>query len=241
MRNFLFKLKSDLTQLLAYPNVRLADDFRVDYDKYWKKRRKGSTAALSRWQKQRADLILKTIERGSTVMDIGSGDGALLKYLIDRGGVTGIAVDMSQPMLDQAKMLGIQTRLVDLRDELSLANLPEADYILGLEILEHMPEPEVLVMNLKGKARKGMIFSFPNTGYYAHRLRLLLGKFPLQWALYPGEHLRFWTVSDAKWWVRSLGFTFFQVRVYEGLPVLNRLLPSLFGQGIIVNLYVKEE
>jgi methionine biosynthesis protein MetW len=240
LKQFLYKLKEDLKSLGKYPDVRLSDGFRVDYDKYWRKRRKGDIAVLSSWQRQRADHILRMIEEGSRVMDIGCGDGALLKYLIDKGGITGIGVDMSQPILEQTKALGIETHLIDLRDERSLTNLPEVDYILGLEILEHMPESEVLIMNLKLKARKGMIFSFPNTGYYLHRIRLLSGKFPLQWIVHPGEHLRYWTVSDVKWWIKSLGFVLDRTILYEGLPLLNKIFPSLFGQGIIIKIHERK-
>lgn len=238
MKKFLYKLKEDLKLLRVYPDADLATDFRVDYDKYWKKRRKGSSSALSSWQRQRADYILSMINKGDRVMDIGSGDGALLRYLVDKGGVHGVAVDMSQQMLDRAKAIGLETHLVDLRDENSLRLLPEVDYVLGLEILEHMPEPEVLVMNMKQKARKGLIFSFPNTGYYIHRIRLLFGRFPLQWVMYPGEHLRFWTVNDVVWWVGSLGFRLDRLVLYEGIPLLNQIFPRLFSQGIII--YISE-
>ena len=79
-----------------------------------------------------------------------------------------------------------------------------------------------------------MIFSFPNSGYYAHRLRFLFGRFPLQWVVHPGEHLRFWTVKDVNSWVNALKMNFIKLIVYEGVPVLNKIWPSMFGQGIII-------
>ncbi len=241
IKNFLFKLKEDLKTVFRYPAVDLSNDYRVDYDKYWSKRRKGNISALSSWQKQRADHILNMIKPGTTVMDIGCGDGALLKYLMDQKQVKGIGIDMSAPILEKAKELNIETHLVDLRNEDSVKSLPEVDYILGLEILEHMPEPEVLIMNLKDKARMSMIFSFPNTGYYTYRLRMLLGRFPLQWLLYPGEHLRFWTVTDVKWWLKSLGFVCQKIVLYEGVPGLKNIFPSVFGQGIIIQIHDRKE
>lgn len=236
IKYFLFKLKQDLKQLFIYPEVLLGEGPTVDYSKYWEKRRKGKTATLSLWQKQRADNILRMVERGSVIMDIGCGDGALLKYLMDNGEVKGIGVDIIQSELNKAKELGIETYLVDLRNKKDVDFLPQVDYIMGLEILEHIPEPEVIVMNFEGKAKKGMIFSFPNTGYYLHRLRLLFGSFPLQWITHPGEHLRFWTVRDVRWWVKSLGFNLKNLIVYEGLPYFNKIIPSLFAQGIIIHI-----
>ena len=169
-------------------------------------------------------------------MDVGCGDGALLKFLMDKSSVTGIGVDMNDSILENAKSLGLKTIQCDITHIESLSVLPEVDYIIGLEILEHMHNPEEFIMKILPKARKGMIFSFPNTGYYAHRLRLLFGSFPLQWILHPSEHLRYWTVRDVRWWVNSLNLKLNNLILYQGIPTLNKIFPSLFGKGIIIHI-----
>ncbi|MHB1330560.1 MAG: class I SAM-dependent methyltransferase [Minisyncoccota bacterium] len=238
MKNFLYKIKLDLKQIFSYPESLLKDHPTVDYDYYWEKRGRRGVSKLSSWQKQRADQVIKLVSRGDVVLDIGCGDGAVLKYINDKTDTKGIGADMSDAVLGAARKLGIDTRKVDIRDLKSIDSLPEVDFIIGFEILEHLPEPETLVLSLHKKARKGLLFSFPNTGYYAHRLRLLFGRFPLQWVVHPSEHLRFWTVADAKHWLSSLGLSLDRVILYEGLPTLNKIIPSLFAQGIIV--YIKK-
>src|SRR3989344_4802178 len=207
IKDFLFKLKTDLKSLRRYPKTDLALDPKPNYEKYWAIRRGVNyRPVLSIWQKQRANFLLKMIEPGSTVIDLGCGDGLILKYLIERINIKAIGVDFSAPVISAANKEGIEIIEGDVSDINFLKSLPSGDYCIGLEILEHMAYPEEIVLTMSEKTEKAMIFSFPNTGYYLHRLRLLIGRFPLQWIVHPGEHLRYWTVRDVKDWVRSLGF-----------------------------------
>jgi methionine biosynthesis protein MetW len=239
-KNFLYKIKEDIKSFFMYPEIDLKSNHKVDYGLYWSKRRDGKTkATLSSWQKQRADYISEMIDGGSVVMDLGCGDGSLLKYLIEKKSVSGVGVDIDDTSLKTAQGQNIDTIKMNLSNLDKVGTLPEVDYILGLEIIEHLPNTEEFVHSIKDKAKKGLIFSFPNTGYYAHRLRLLFGRFPLQWVVHPGEHLRFWTVKDVKWWVNNLGFKLDKMVIYEGVPFLKKIIPSIFGQGIIIKISPK--
>jgi methionine biosynthesis protein MetW len=238
IKDFLFKLKEDLKRLFLYPDADLEKKYNVDYDAYWAKRdmNRGERPILRSWPRQRAEFLSKLIEPGSTVLDIGCGNGAVLLYVKEKIGIRAIGVDLGIELLDQAKKFGIETITMDVTDISKLKELPEADYIIGFEILEHMPLPEAFLHEVRRKAKKGMFYSFPNTGYYLHRLRLLTGRFPLQWISHPGEHVRYWTVRDVKWWVKALNFDLSTLIVYEGLPGLNKIMPKLFGQGIFIGL-----
>lgn len=236
----LYKIKEDLRGLFYYPKADIFINLRVDYEKYWEIRGRNSRPILSDWQKKRADIVLKTIEKKSSVLDLGCGGGAFIKYLEEKADIKGIGVDLSDKILNQAKSIGVSVIKLDITNSASVKSLAEFDYITGFEIIEHLSCPEELLNCLREKARRAMFFSVPNTGYYAHRLRLLFGKFPLQWAYHPGEHLRFWTVSDIKWWLKSLNFSIATIELYEGVPLLNRLWPSLFAKGIVFKITKKE-
>lgn len=242
IKKFFYKIKQDILSLKKYPRNNISKDFKINYNRYWRKKR-GDTniSSLSSWQKQRANYILKIIEPYSSVMDLGCGDGAVLKYLKERIDIKGVGVDISSSILEKAKKTGLKTIKKDISDIDNLEDLPNVDYILGLEIIEHLPNTEEFINKIKNKAKKALIFSFPNTGYYSHRLRLLFGRFPLQWIIYPGEHLRFWTVKDVKWWIKFMGFSLDKIIVYEGLPILNKIFPNLFGQGIIIKIKNKQD
>lgn len=235
-KTFLYKIKQDFLSLRNYPKYNLSDKISVDYDEYWGSKRKNSMTILSKWQKQRADYILNMIEPNSLVLDLGCGDGAVLKYLAEKAKIKGIGVDISRKVLDKAEQVGIKTITMDITNFTNLKDLPEVDYILGLEIIEHLSNPEEFISKIKDKAKKALIFSIPNSGYYSYRLKLLGGRFPTQWIVHPGEHLRFWTVQDIKWWVNALNLKLDQLIVYEGLPFLNKIFPKVFGKGIIIKI-----
>lgn len=224
------KLRQWLRLIFRYPKLGIHD---ASYDAYWQARGLDSKTRLNSFQKKRADLVLKRIEKDSVVLDVGCGSGALLAYV---NGVKPmkrlIGMDISEKALAFARENGVETVKGDISDLETLNKFPKADYVLMFEVIEHFPNSEELIKWAAGHAKKGVFFSVPNTGFFAHRLRLLLGRFPLQWRVNPSEHLRFWTVRDMKWWLRGLGFEDYILELYEGVPLANKIWPSLFGQGI---------
>ena len=125
---------------------------------------------------------------------------------------------------------------MDVSADGELEKVKKTDHLLLLEVLEHLPHSEKVLATAYEKSRRGIFFSFPNSGFFIYRLRLLFGKFPMQWRVYPNEHLRFWTVADLKWWLRAQGYTEYDIFFYKGIPLLNRLWPSLFAAGLFVCL-----
>ncbi|MDO8669159.1 MAG: methionine biosynthesis protein MetW [Candidatus Buchananbacteria bacterium] len=235
IKKIIYTFKNDILSLTSYPISRL-DNYSASYDYYWSKKRQTSEPVLSTWQKMRMDHVIKMIEPGSSVLDFGCGDGAVLKYLADKKGIKGIGVDVSEDILARAKKLGIETIKLDISKLDELDSLPAVDYITGFEIIEHIPNPEEFISRIKNKAGKALIFSVPNSGYYIHRLRFLFGRFPLQWVSHPGEHLRFWTVKDIKWWIKTIGFKLDEMVVYGDLGLLKDIFPKIFGRGIIIKI-----
>jgi len=192
---------------------------------------------LNEYQRDRANIIIERINEGCTVLDLGCGDGAVLMEMQRLKTFDAIGADISKYALGNLEMSGISTIHVDFRDHDAFEGLPEADHVLLLEVLEHFPDPESLLDKMSRKARRSMFFSIPNTGYLSHRARLLLGRFPLQWRVHPGEHLRFWTYGDLQWWLRELGYAEqANIYPYQGVKVLNALWPSLFAEGFVVEI-----
>lgn len=239
MKYHLFRFKKFLRELFTYPVSHLSLES-VDYDAYWEDKRGPTVGKLSPWQKQRADLVVRCLngeKEPVSIVDIGGGDGCIPHYLRDKlplGTVT--VVDVSDVVLSKARADGFETVMTDITTHEGRMKIPEADFIFMFEILEHIPDPEAFLALMKSKARKGVLFSFPNTGFISYRLRLLLGRFPLQWRLHPGEHLRFWTLTDLRWWLKALGYTQYHLYTYEGVPVLKKVWPALFAAASFVYL-----
>ena len=224
-------------QLRGYP-VETITLGSVDYDRYWDSKRGTDFFYLSPFQKKRAKIVASYIDEGASVLDIGCGNGAILNYLKQKRSIASHGADVSEKVVTRLSETGVKTYQIDLSQlsDSDIENLPTVDYIVALEILEHLPNPEDILTLLTGKCRKGFIVSFPNSGYWMHRFRYLLGRFPVQWRLHPGEHLRFWTVSDAKWWLRAIRWRYSDFSVYEGIDILNKVWPSLFGMGIVMKI-----
>lgn len=227
--SFINTSKHFFRDLFQYPTIAKRD---TSYDTYWERR--DLNAPFNAFQKKRAELIMKMIPRGCTMLDLGCGDGRFLAYYLSNKAISkAIGVDASSVALNVARDRGIETIQCDLNDR---GTIPSADVVLLLEVIEHVSDSEDLLAWALGHANKLLIFSVPNTGFVFHRLRLLFGRFPLQWRAHPSEHVRFWTVRDMKWWLKEMGITDYELQLYEGIPLLNKLWPSLFAAGIMIVL-----
>jgi 2-polyprenyl-3-methyl-5-hydroxy-6-metoxy-1,4-benzoquinol methylase len=103
------------------------------------------------------------------------------------------------------------------------------DHIIISEALEHIVNPEELLQKLRNNYNKSIIVTIPNTGYFMHRLSLLLGTFPVQWIHHPAEHLRFWTLSDFKNTLKIVGYNKYKIHSIKGVGLLQRIWPSMFS------------
>lgn len=228
-----------LRRLFAYPTT--AHLGTVDYDTYWDAKAQSGMGILSPWRRRRADVFAGLVAKGDTVLDLGVGDGALLEYIIERREIAGYGLDVSEKAVAFCQQRGLNVRLGDVNRPIGVV-LAEAfpgvafDWVILSEIIEHIPDPESLLLSLQPLMRKGIIVSIPNTGFHQHRLRLLFGRFPLQWVVTPGEHLRYWTRSDFHWWARHLGFRIMREVPYEGTAVMKDLLPGLFAAAFVFQL-----
>lgn len=226
------KIKEALKLIVFRPYLII--DF--DYDKYWRNKRGSKMQNLTEFQKTRADCVIKMIEAEGKVLDLGSGDGSVISYIEKNTKLDITASDFSEVSLEHLNFTRQLVLKIDV-ENLQTIELQQYNfkYVFAFEVLEHVKGSEQLLMNLL-QIGDEVVFSVPNTGYFAHRLRLLFGKFPLQWRLSPSEHLRFWTLSDMRWWLNSLGYHDAQIETYEGLALLNRIFPSIFSMGIIVKV-----
>lgn len=206
---------------------------RLDYDLYWQAR--GIHGVVARFP-----IIADFLHRGETLLDIGCGEGAGLGYLSEKAGIEGHGVDISSVAIDIAAQRGLNVAVADaMSPDFKLTR--EYDTVLISEVLEHVAEPELLLRNVRHHIRRRLILTFPNVAYLPHRLRLLFGRFPVQWGWHPGEHLRFWSLSDFVWWLDQLGYDIETVRASNGIRGLARAWPSLFGNQIVVVAHPRSE
>ncbi len=230
-----------LRRMYVYPQKRIVPGAHFDYDAYWKEKRgEKYMGGLGVWQEKRAEIASNIIvgAGGRSVNDIGSGAGEVLLYIKNKAQLErATAYDSSVYALEVAKKMGLQTQLFDINKPEEYSKIHEADFTILFEILEHVPGSEELLRFAYDKSKKGVLFSFPNTGFFIHRFRLFFfGKFPMQWAKHPAEHIRFWTKKDLLWWIKAQGYENYTINYYVGIPILKSIWPNMFAAGFFVEI-----
>jgi methionine biosynthesis protein MetW len=123
----------------------------------------------------RADLqaVADLIRPGEKVLDLGCGDGVLLRYLIDRRGVTGRGVELMEAGVLACLSKGISVRQGDLHE--GLGDYPDQafDTVILSYTIPYLNEPALIIQEMLRVGRRAIV-SFPNWGYWHCRLSLLL-------------------------------------------------------------------
>lgn len=197
--------------IFGYPKMGATS---LDYDEYWAQRGPGKV-------RDRFRVMADWIEPGDEVLDIGCGDGLCLRHLSENTSIEARGVDISIEAARLASEALPEARIQsgDVIAEPELIGRP--DVIILSEVLEHLPNPEDMILATRGRYQKRLLITIPNFGFYRYRLRSLFGRFPVQWVHHPSEHLRFWSIRDFTWWLGELGFSVEAVVPTNGLSMLG--------------------
>lgn len=194
----------------------------------------------SRQKGLRPDLaaIAAWIAPGSSVLDLGCGDGSLLAWLQREKGCRCVGVE-----LDDAKVLacanhGVEVIQQDLENGLALFSDRSFDTVLQLETLQMVIHTEAMLREL-GRVGRESVVTFPNFAFWSHRISIARGRMPVtrslpyQW--YDTPNLRFATFADFRELACRSGFTLRdQFALRDGRVV--RLFPNLFGRVAVFRL-----
>lgn len=145
-------------------------------------------------------LVYENITSDSTVLDIGCATGYFARELKKKNcRVWGM--DSDRVALIQAKKYCKDTFLLDL-ETCSGVTLPfrrKFDYILLLDVIEHLHNPEnILALVNKHLKKDGrIIISTPNIAFISIRLALLFGRFRYRnLGIMDEKHIHFYTKSS---------------------------------------------
>ena len=145
------------------------------------------------------DVITQWIEPGEKVLDLGCGDGELLKHLMAVRQVQGYGVENDPDKLLASVKNGVNVIQMDL--EKCLVGLEDGffDHVLMSLSLQAMHNTQGILHEMLRVGREAVV-SFPNFGYWRHRQSILNGRMPVseslphQWFNTP--NVRFFTIAD---------------------------------------------
>lgn len=138
--------------------------------------------------------IAAWIPQGASVLDLGCGDGSLLRYLKETRKVRGYGVEISDENIVACIQNGMNVIQSDLDTGLSGFETGSFDYVILSQTLQATRHTEALVKEILRVGREGVV-SFPNFGYWKNRLNILRGNMPVseelpyQWYDTPNVHL----------------------------------------------------
>lgn len=150
----------------------------------------------------RVDLLLVAdmIEKGARVLDVGCGDGALLKTLITNRGVDARGIELSQAGVNSCVAQGLSVIQGDADTDLAAYPDDSFDYAVLSQTLQATRNPRVVLEHLLRIGRRAIV-SFPNFGHWRVRTSLLFGgRMPvtenLSYAWYETPNIHFCTIRD---------------------------------------------
>lgn len=160
---------------------------------------------------------------GQRILDVGCGSG-LVEALSDTRSNTFIGLDQARPQDTTCFTQFIET---DLDRGLPLKALQgqHFDYVLLLDIVEHLVNPTQLLQDVHAlaDAETRVIISVPNIANFYIRLNLLFGRFEYaDRGILDKTHLRFFTKASLRRWVLENNFTV-ERQIYTIIP-LNEIV-----------------
>ena len=175
--------------------------------------------------------IIQWVGRGARVLDLGCGDGSLLRQLWQQREAPGYGVEIDDAAMLECVANDVNVLQVDLESGLSLFADRSFDCVILSETLQTIHRTEFLMKEML-RVGSEVIVSFPNFGHWRARLQVALGRMPVSEALpyewYETPNVHHCTIADFEDLCRRLGVRIKErLALHEGMPVTA--LPNLLG------------
>jgi methionine biosynthesis protein MetW len=189
-------------------------------------------------------IIAELIDSGSRVLDLGCGDGSLLKFLVTEKSVIGRGVEITEEGMEMCVSKGLSVLHGDIDEGIRDYRDGFFDYVVLSQTLQVVHRPRFVIKEML-RAGKKAIVSFPNFGNWRVRLDLLFSGrmpksdvLPFEWYDTPNIHLC--TIKDFRVLCSEMGIRI-EREIYlknqdtENTGLLVRVAPNLFA-GIAIYL-----
>ena len=145
--------------------------------------------------KKEFEIISELIENNTRVLDVGCGDGILMKYLREEKNIDTRGLEISKKNVQDCTSKGLS--VIEGNAEKDLHQFPNLsfDYVILSQTLQAFYNPEKVIDDLLKVANKAIV-TIPNFGHWKVRIHLLLkGTMPVtknlpnEWYNTPNLHM----------------------------------------------------
>ena len=175
--------------------------------------------------KKEFQIISDLIENNTRVLDVGCGDGTLMKYLKDKKNVDTRGLEISKDKVQICISKGLT--VIEGDAEKDLFQFPDSsfDFVVLSQTLQAFLDPEKVLDELLRVGKKAIV-TIPNFGHWKVRLNLLFkGTMPVtkslphQWHNTPNLHMC--TIKDFSNFCDNKKIKFIKSLALNGEKLLN--------------------
>ena len=145
--------------------------------------------------KKEFNIIAKLVEKNSKVLDVGCGDGELMKYINENITNDIRGLEISKNNVQKCIEKGLTVIEGDAEKDLKQFTASSFDYVILSQTLQAFLDPENVIAELLRVGKKAIV-TIPNFGYWKVRLHLLFkGTMPItknlpnEWYNTPNLHM----------------------------------------------------
>ncbi len=187
-------------------------------------------------------LIIELIDEGSRALDLGCGEGDLLKALEVVKRVRAEGIELSEACIQACVAKGLMNVHLGDLDE-GLADYPDksVDYVISTNTIQVLHEPMTLIREM-ARVGKKCVISFPNFAHWPVRAQLFFrghmpktAKLPSEW--YESQNIHLTTILDFRNFCRKA-----EMKVLREIPLRTtpdgghrviHLLPNLRADSAV--------